>query len=243
MARDEPHPEAATLADVRGGRLGFALIAARAFDTLGTDAFELLLTPFAIDSFAQQRAALESPVTAAALRSVAPLGVVGVAVLPGSPRRLLGLRRPLVRPRDFAGARIGVRDSRLAAETFERLGATAVPYVGDDTSAFDGVEIDLTGIEESRVDVGANTLDPDLVLWARTTVLIANPHAWRALTPSVRERLRTAAREALPAALANIRALDDEAYSVLCARRSVRMVRADAAALRRAVGAPARPDR
>ncbi|WP_028064752.1 TRAP transporter substrate-binding protein [Solirubrobacter soli] len=232
----DPRPEAGTLADVRSGRLSFALVAARAFDTLGTDAFEPLLTPFSVDSLALQRAVLESPLAGAALREVDASGVVGVAVLPGPPRHVLGLRRPLLTPRDFAGARIGVRDSRLSAETFQRLGATTAPFVADDRSGFDGVEIDLTAIEQTRADEGAAVIDPDLVLWPRIMVLIANRAAWNRLAATQRSRLRDAARAALPATLAGIRALDDESYDIICARGSVTFAHADVTALRRAVG-------
>src|SRR5215208_2862117 len=57
---DERDPEGATVADVRRGRLPFAVVSARIFDTLGVDAFAPLLAPMAIDSLEAQRLALAS---------------------------------------------------------------------------------------------------------------------------------------------------------------------------------------
>src|SRR5919198_6586186 len=119
----EPDSEANTIADVRRGRLDFALVSARALDTLGVQSFEPMLAPFAIDSLEIERRVLASDLADRALAALGRLGVVGVAVLPGDLRHALGLTRPLVRPQDFDGAFIGVRASKLAKRTFELLGA------------------------------------------------------------------------------------------------------------------------
>ena len=66
----EPDPEARTIADVRSGRLDFALVSARALDTLGVDAFAPMLAPLAVDSLEAERRVLESELAERALAAV-----------------------------------------------------------------------------------------------------------------------------------------------------------------------------
>jgi TRAP-type C4-dicarboxylate transport system substrate-binding protein len=232
----EPDSEALTIADVRSGRLDFALVSARALDTLGVQSFAPMLAPFAIDSLETEQRVLASDLADRALSPVARIGVVGVAVLPGDLRHPLGLTRPLLRPEDFDGAFIGVRASALAKRTFEQLGATVVFSSGDDLAGFDGIESDLRSIEGVRADEGAASLAPDLALWPRVLVLVANRHAWERLSPARRDALREAGRAALPESIASLRADDADAYDVLCRRGRVSFARATPAevdALRR----------
>ena len=234
----EADSEARTIADVRGGRLEFALVSARALDTLGVKSFAPMLAPFAIDSLETERRVLASDLADRALSGLAKLGVVGVAILPGDLRHPLGLTRPLVRPEDFHGTFIGVRASMLAKRTFEQLGATVAFSSGDDFAGFDGIESDLRSIEGVRADEGAASLAADLALWPRVLVLVANRQAWERLSPVRRDALQQAGRAALPAAIADLRAGDADAYDVLCRRGRVSFARttpADVSALRRAV--------
>src|SRR5919198_1597649 len=195
----EADSEARTIADVRGGRLEFALVSARALDTLGVKSFAPMLAPFAIDSLETERRVLASDLADRTLSGLAKLGVVGVAILPGDLRHPLGLTRPLVRPEDFHGTFIGVRASMLAKRTFEQLGATVVFSSGDDFAGFDGIESDLRSIESVRADEGAASLAADLALWPRVLVLVANRQAWERLSPVRRDALQQAGRAALPA--------------------------------------------
>jgi TRAP-type C4-dicarboxylate transport system substrate-binding protein len=234
----DPNPEARTIADVRGGRLDFALVSARALDTLGVQSFAPMLAPFAIDSLETERRVLASDLANRALAAVGRIGVVGVAVLPGDLRHPLGLTRPLLRRSDFDGAFIGVRASMLAKRTFEQLGATVAFSSGDYYAAFDGIESDLPTLEGDRVDEGAVSLAADLSLWPRVLVLVGNRQAWERLSAARRDALREAGRAALPDAIADLRAIDAGSYDVLCRRGRVAFARATPAevdALRRAV--------
>jgi TRAP-type C4-dicarboxylate transport system substrate-binding protein len=234
----EQDSEARTIADVRGGRLDFALVSARALDTLGVQSFEPMLAPFAIDSLETERRVLASDLADRALAGLERIGVVGVAVLPGDLRHPLGLTRPLLRPEDFDGAYVGVRASTMAKRSFERLGATVAFSGGDDFAGFDGIESDLRSILSERADEGAASLAADLSLWPRVLVLVANRQAWERLSPTRRDALRSAGRAALPEATAALRADDADAYDVLCRRGRVSFARttaADVDALRRAL--------
>src|SRR5215208_18147 len=71
----ELNPEARTIADVRSGRLEFALVSARAFDTVGVDAFAPMLAPLAVDSLETERRVLESGLADRALSAIGRLGL------------------------------------------------------------------------------------------------------------------------------------------------------------------------
>ena len=219
-------PEGATLADVRSGKVPFALIYARVFDDLGVDAFAPLLAPLAIDSLATQQRVIAAGIADRALPALGRLGVVGVAVVPGTLRHPLGLTRPLLRPADFDGAYIGVRRSALAKRAFESLGATVGWAVGDRPLGFDGIETDLGGIESGRLDVGAASLTADVTLWPRLGVVVANPEAWKALSERRRKAMREAGRASLSAAIATLQRDEDESYGVLCRRGATSFTRA-----------------
>ena len=81
-----------------------------------------------IDSLELERRVLESTAAARALEGVRPLGLVGVALLPGPLRRPLGLTRPLRGPDDYAGTTFGLRFGRVAQSSIEALGATPAGY-------------------------------------------------------------------------------------------------------------------
>jgi TRAP-type C4-dicarboxylate transport system substrate-binding protein len=222
-------PEGATLADVRSGKLPFALIYARVFDDLGVDAFAPLLAPLAIDSLATQERVIAAGIADRALPALDKLGVVGVAVVPGTLRHPLGLTQPLLRPADFEGAYIGVRRSALAKRAFESLGATTAWVIGDRPTGFDGVETDLGGIESERLDVGAASLTADVTLWPRLGVVVANPKAWKALSERRRKAMRQAGRASLSAATDTLQRDEDDYYAVLCRRGATSFTRTTAA--------------
>jgi TRAP-type C4-dicarboxylate transport system substrate-binding protein len=225
-------PEGATLADVRSGKVPFALIYARAFDDLGVDAFAPLLAPLAIDSLATQQRVIAAGVADRALPALGKLGVVGVAAVPGTLRHPLGLTQPFLRPADFEAAYIGVRRSALAKRTFESLGATVAWVIGDRPTGFDGVETDLGAIESERLDVGAVSITADVTLWPRLGVVVANPKAWKALSERRRKAMREAGRASLAAATETLQRDENEYYAVLCRRGETSFARTTAADIR-----------
>ena len=61
------------------------------------------------------------------LAEVEKLDLVGVGVLPGPMRKLLGVSQPFVGPRDFAGHVVGIQDSAVAEKALNALGAIPMP--------------------------------------------------------------------------------------------------------------------
>jgi TRAP-type C4-dicarboxylate transport system substrate-binding protein len=127
----------ATIADVQAGRVQLAKVNARAYDTVGIDSFQALVAPLLIDNPTLERRVLESDLAGEMLAGTSKLGLVGLAMLPTDLRRPLGLSRPLVRVKDYRGARIGVREGEVAKGTLIALGATpSVPSRADRSGAW-----------------------------------------------------------------------------------------------------------
>jgi TRAP-type C4-dicarboxylate transport system substrate-binding protein len=229
----------ATVADVRAGRIDLAKIAVRSLDTVGVTDFQALDAPFLVDSIALERTVLASPLVDDMLAGLAHAGVVGLAVLPGEPRRPFGQRRRFLSPSDYRGAVFGIGPSILSLETLEALGARPRNYISQDLPyAFDGAELDLATIEGSGYDTSVTSLTGNVVLWPRAFVVVANRKVFAKLTAEQREILRTAGREALSPAIRRLRIEERDEVGILCRRRQLTLVQAtqpELAALRAAV--------
>ena len=229
----------ATLADVRAGSIDLAKIAVRSLDTVGITDFQALTAPFLVDSIALERTVLASPLADEMLAGLSRAGVVGVAVLPGEPRRPFGQRRRFVAPSEYRGAVFGIGPSILSLETLEALGGRPRSYIpGNLPYGFDGAELDLATIEGQGYDTSVTSLTGNVVLWPRAFVVVANREAFARLTSEQREILLRAGREALAPAIRRLRIEERDEAGILCRRRRLRLVQAtepELAALRAAV--------
>jgi TRAP-type C4-dicarboxylate transport system substrate-binding protein len=229
----------ATLADVRAGSIDLAKIAVRSLDTVGVTDFQALTAPFLVDSIALEQTVLASPLADEMLAGLSHAGVVGVAVLPGEPRRPFGQRRRFVAPSDFRGAVFGIGSSSLSAATLAVLGSKPRTYIPRDLPyAFDGAELDLATIEGTGYDTSVTSLTGNVVLWPRAFVVVANRKVFARLTAEQREILRMAGREALAPAIRRLRIQESDEAGILCRRRRLTLVQAtqpELAALRAGV--------
>lgn len=202
---------------VRAGEADLVSVGARAWDRLGVTSLRAVVAPFLVDSLELQRRVLESPLVERMLAGLEPL-VVGLAILPGPLRRPLGLTRPLVGPRDYAGASFGIRFGRVARDSAETLGATAKGYRIGSLAGLDGAELDLDTIAGKGYDTPGATLTANVVLWSRPETIVISRTAFARLPPAQREILRRAGREALAPALARIEREQREALELVCSR-------------------------
>jgi TRAP-type C4-dicarboxylate transport system substrate-binding protein len=214
----EVNYEKSTVADVRSGKVDLASIPARAYDTFGVRNLQALLGPFLIDSYALERKVLSSDLPDQMLLGVKPLGVVGIALLPGELQKMLSFGSPMLAPSDYRGTRIGIRPSEVAARTFRTLGATPRSLApGGDISGLDGAEQDVFQIVASRyLDVAGETLPVNLNFWPRVASIVMNHKEYDALAPEQRESLRNGDREALGPTLKRLAHDQDNALDVIC---------------------------
>jgi TRAP-type transport system periplasmic protein len=212
-------PESAVIRDVAAGKAGLGVVGSRAWDDVGVSSFNALHAPLLVDSYALQGDLLESGIPAEMLKALEPLHLVGIGILPGPLRKLLGVERPLRQPADFRGQRIGITDSRVARETLRALGVRTIALpAGARIGGLDGIEQQVESIEGNTYDAAARYLTPNINLWPRPLVLFMNDAAYTALEPAQRDVLREAVRNALPVTLAATRSRERDAAAVLCRR-------------------------
>jgi TRAP-type C4-dicarboxylate transport system substrate-binding protein len=231
--------EEATIDDVRRGRVALAIVSARAFDLVGSTAFDALLAPFLVDSLELEARVLRGPLVERMLADVERVGVVPLGVLPGPLRRPVGLRRRPGTVADYRGAIVGIRPSRLSERTYRALGARTRPVMfPDDLGRVDATDYTITSLDFSRYDESARTILADVAFAPHVLVVIANRERFAELGRKRQELLRHAVREALEPALARVRANEDAAVAGVCRRGAAKLVSttaAERAALRAAV--------
>jgi TRAP-type C4-dicarboxylate transport system substrate-binding protein len=222
------------VADVRSGRRQIAYVGARAFDLFGNHAFQALAAPTLVDSYALEEKVLASPLAGQMLTSIKPLGVVGIAILPGPLRRMLGVRRSFATPGDFRGAVVGYVKSALSTDALHALGASPRPTPpGGPLAGLDGLEQQLGLIAANGYMEQARSITVAPALWPRPYVVIMNPRVYARLSPNQREVLRTALSHVSPGYVDALRQSEESAARQLC-RAHARFIEADAAQFRAA---------
>jgi TRAP-type C4-dicarboxylate transport system substrate-binding protein len=235
----ERDQETKLIHDVQAGRADLGWVGSRAWDAVGVTSFDALHLPFLIDSYPLEQAVLQGPLPARMLRGLEPLGLVGVGILPGELRRVVGVRKPVVRAGDFRGLRWGTTQAQAAAETLRALGARPVPFLTlPSVRRFGGFDFPLTSFEGNAYDAQARFITANLAFWPRPLVVFMNRQVAARLTPAQRSLLRSAAEDTIPAAVGIIERRERQAQAALCGRGVVRFVRStadDLAAIRSAV--------
>jgi TRAP-type C4-dicarboxylate transport system substrate-binding protein len=215
--KGEPGNEARTVHDVEQGKVDMAEVGARVMDRAGVTSFQALLAPMLVDSYDLEASVFQAGIPAQMLNSVAGAGVVGVGVLPGPMRKVMGIAKPFLAPVDFAGARIADQDSALTQTTLHALGATPVPVPGGaKLHGVDGYEQQLESIAGNRYDAIAKYATANLNLWPRPLVIIMGKAAWAKLSATQRGILRKAADTTLLPAIEDSHQEDQQALPVLC---------------------------
>jgi TRAP-type C4-dicarboxylate transport system substrate-binding protein len=218
--------------DVQTGRADMGWVGSRAWDAVGVTSFDALHLPFLIDSYALEQSVLQGPLPARMLRRLEPLGLVGVGILPGELRRVVGVRKPLLRAADFRGLRFGTTQAQAAAATVRALGATPVAFlILTSVRRFGGFDFPVTSFEGNAYDAQARYLTTNLAFWPRPLVVFMSRQTNARLTPAQRALLRAAAQVTIPDAVGVIERRERQAIAALCGRGRVRFVRSPAADL------------
>ena len=211
--------EGALIRDVAAGKADLGWVGSRAFGDVGVASFDPLHAPLVVDSYELQAAVLESGLAGEMLAGVKRLGLVGVGVLPGPLRKLLGVDRPLLRPADFVGLKIGLNRSPVGSETLRALGATPVTVPGGATlDGLGGIEQQVASIDGNTYDEVAKHLTANVNLWPRWVVVFINAKTYAALSESQQKALREAAKTATPIMLAAAEAAQAASTAALCGR-------------------------
>jgi TRAP-type C4-dicarboxylate transport system substrate-binding protein len=231
--------ETGLIGDVRAGKADLGAAGSEAWASVGVNSFRALNAPLLINSYALQDRVLRGPMIGQMLQGLRPLGLVGIGVLPGPLRKPLGISRPLLKPSDYAGLRIGVQQSRVADATMRGLGARPVWFGSEaPVAGLGGIEQQISGIQGGEYDKAGRYLTANVSLWPRPLVLFASGKAWAGLTPAQRRILRQAVTGDQAAETNVVRGNERTDTAILCRRGQLRFLTAspaEVAALRRAV--------
>jgi len=209
--------ETQTVHDVKQAKVDMAWVGARSIDRVGVTSFQALLAPMLVDSYDLETRVFQEGIAAEMLKGVASAGVVGVGVVPGPMRKLMGISTPFLAPADFAGRRIAYQDSSLTQMTLQTLGAVPVAVPGGQhLSGVDGYEQQLESIAGNRYDTTARFTTANLNLWPRPLVIVMGQAAWAKLPATQRNILRRAAAATLTPAIDASRHDDQAALPAIC---------------------------
>jgi C4-dicarboxylate-binding protein DctP len=227
----DPSGEQATIRDVQNGRAALGATGARAWDSAGIDDFQALVAPFLISSYRQQQQVLQSDVAKSMLASLGRLKLTGVALLPGPMRTMLGVDKSYLSVSDFAGTRIGINQSKVAAETMRALGATPVAQpIPAKPDGLDGLETHLEAIAGNSFGPSSRSATVNIAWWPRPVVIFANPRALTSLSKTQRRALLEAGLRVLPAVTNATVVSDRDSAAQLC-RSGFKLISATPTAL------------
>jgi TRAP-type C4-dicarboxylate transport system substrate-binding protein len=203
------------------GRAEIGYLPARAWSAAGIPAFKALHAPFAITTDEATQALASGPI-ARTLLDALPDSVVGVALVPAEPRRILAVRAPLS-PAAFRGLRLRIFDDPQSAAAIEALGATPIQgMLGDDA---------FTALRDGRID-GAESA-PKFILtqgywnharhlsgygvFPKFESIVVSRAAWERLSAEQQAAVRKAAEETVRTASATVAAQERSGLRQLCA--------------------------
>jgi TRAP-type C4-dicarboxylate transport system substrate-binding protein len=201
-----PANEARLVAALRAGRVGFSFQPARDWAAVGLPGFEALDMPFLVTTVRASDLLAASPVAAALLRELSPLGLVGLGMVPSEPRQILSTR-PLIAPGAFQGIRVRITDNPETAALMKAIGSRPVQGLSAQQVGVLLRSGSLTGVENGPYYILSNSYNAEahyLTSYApfpKFETLVATRQAWLALTPAQ----RTAVRQAIAATLVHAR--------------------------------------
>ncbi|GAB3061979.1 hypothetical protein GCM10027053_25440 [Intrasporangium mesophilum] len=206
-----------TLEDVQSGKLSGVVVPVRSLDLVGVTSFQPLLAPFLVDSQALQSRIFSEHLPQEMARGMGGHGLVGLAILPGPLRKVLGVRKPFLAPADFRGAVLGIGNGGVALRTATALGATAKPALGGDRlDGLDAFEQQVGAIFGNGYGYEAKYVTANVNPWPRAVAVVINDKTYQSMTDAQRAILQRAALTALPAAAEASRTEDVADVDDLC---------------------------
>jgi TRAP-type C4-dicarboxylate transport system substrate-binding protein len=213
----QPDYEAGTIDDVRAGTVDLAWVGARAFDQVGVTSFQPLLAPLLIDSLELQGKVFDAGIPQQMLTGVEKLDLVGIGILPGPLRKVLGINQPFTTPADFKDQVVGIQASGVADHTIRTLKGTPKPVTtGASLDGLDAYDQQLWSIQGNHYVDQAKYVTGNLNLWPRPLVIIANRAAYDRLTEDQQAIMAAATAHSIPIAMEAERTADTNAITALC---------------------------
>ncbi len=162
--------------------------------------FGVLDLPFMFNDEKEADAVLDGPFGTKLLEKLPPKGLVGLCYWENGFRQLTNSRRPVSRAEDIQGLKVRVMQNPAYLETFNGLGANAVPmafsevYTALETRTIDAQENPIPTIESSKF----NEVQKYLTLTKHTYspfVVLVSKRFWDKLSPDEQKAMREACVE------------------------------------------------
>lgn len=214
--RDRPDTEPATLDDVVAGRYDMAWVAQRPWPARGVKAFDALVAPSLIDTYALEGAVLGDPIVDEMLAAVQGSGVVGLGIIPGPIRYAASKDEALLTPGGYGGRTVAIDDTAVGEDAIRALGGTPTAIPPSHTlDGADAVVQQLGSIVGNRYHHEMPFVS-GLALWPRPVIVIIGKPRYDSLS----DEQRTWLRQGIDAVIADqLRALpnaDSDAIGRLC---------------------------
>ncbi|MCD9098546.1 TRAP transporter substrate-binding protein [Luteimonas fraxinea] len=162
-----------------------------------------LCLPYAFDSVAHMRHALDSGVAQTVLDGFGTRDLVGMAVYDSGARCFYNTRHPIVTPKDLHGLKLRVASSDMFIDLVRLLGANPTPmslgdtFSGMETHMIDGAENNMRSFHSSRHFEAAHYWSQSEHSYAPDILLISR-RSLDALRPGDRDLLIDTARASVP---------------------------------------------
>jgi tripartite ATP-independent transporter DctP family solute receptor len=159
-------------------------------------AFDL---PFLFNDFKEADAVLDGPVGKRFLDN-APQGLVGLAYWDHGFRNVSNSRKPIAKAEDFQGLKLRVVQTPLMIESFNTLGANAVPlpftelFTAMETRAVDGQDNPIVAFETNKFHEVQKHLSTTRHVY-NPLILLVSKKVWDGLSADERQVLASAANE------------------------------------------------
>lgn len=162
-----------------------------------------LCLPYAFDSVAHMRHALDAGVAQTVLDGFGTRDLVGLAVYDSGARCFYNIRHPIVTPEDLRGLKLRVASSDMFIDLVRLLGANPTPmslgdtFSGMETHMIDGAENNMRSFHSSRHFEAARYWSQSEHSYAPDILLISQ-RSLDALRPADRDLLIDTARASVP---------------------------------------------
>jgi TRAP-type transport system periplasmic protein len=192
--------DAQVISSLQGGTVEMTMVSPGLLVGLVKE-FGILDLPFLFNGYKEVDAVLDGPIGKNLLEKLPEKGLIGLGYWDHGFRNVTNSRRPVAKMEDIQGLKIRVLQIPLFIETFNTLGANAIPmpfpelYTAMEQRAIDGQENPFASIETSKFY--------EVQKFASTTQHVYNPlvtifskRIWDQLSPEERKIVQDAANEA-----------------------------------------------
>ena len=214
--------EAAVASALQGGTIEMSMMGPGLLTGMDKE-FGVFDTPFLFENFKEVDTALDGPVGKKLLEKLPAKGLVGLSYWDHGFRILTNSKRPIAKVEDIQGLKIRVQQIPVFIETFNTLGANAVPmpfpelYPALESKAVDGQENPFISVEVTKFYEVQKYASATRHAYSPLLVLVSKKF-WDTLSPEEQKILRDAAEEVKPYERKASRDMDAKAVETLKAK-------------------------